>query len=58
MSERMIFAGRICYSFEEFNASDLKTVNGIAATGEIKAAWFKDSEGNILSNFILVRSSI
>jgi len=26
----------------------LKTENGIATTGGEKAAWFKDSEGNIL----------
>src|SRR5947209_376448 len=29
--------------FEEYPA----TVNSIAATGPIKAAWFKDSEGNL-----------
>jgi predicted enzyme related to lactoylglutathione lyase len=37
--------------FEEYNmpAMGLKTDNGIATMGDIKAAWFKDSEGNILS---------
>jgi hypothetical protein len=35
--------------FEEYNAPGLKTVNGIATTGKNKAAWFKDSEGNILA---------
>lgn len=34
--------------FEEYNYPDLKTVNGIAAIGSNYAAWFKDSEGNIL----------
>ena len=43
--------------FEEYDASGLKTINGIAevtgnypssrAVGE-KAAWFRDSEGNLL----------
>ena len=27
----------------------LKTVNGIATSGDIKTAWFKDSEGNIVA---------
>ena len=36
-------------SFEEYDTPDLKTVNGIATIGEIKAAWFKDTEGNILA---------
>ena len=34
--------------FEEYDYPNLKTVNGIATTGPGKAAWFKDSEGNIL----------
>ncbi len=36
--------------FEEYNipAMGLKTVNGIAKMGDMKAAWFKDTEGNIL----------
>jgi len=43
--------------FEEYDLSELKTVNGIAeirgnypskGTGE-KGAWFRDSEGNLLS---------
>lgn len=36
-------------SFEEYDTPDLKTVNGVATIGEIKAAWFKDTEGNILA---------
>ena len=34
--------------FEEYNFPGLKTVNGIATAGGSKAAWFKDTEGNIL----------
>jgi catechol 2,3-dioxygenase-like lactoylglutathione lyase family enzyme len=34
--------------FEEYNLPSLKTVNGIATTPAGRAAWFKDSEGNIL----------
>jgi catechol 2,3-dioxygenase-like lactoylglutathione lyase family enzyme len=34
--------------FEEYNSPDLKTINSVATTGPIKAAWFKDSEGNLL----------
>jgi predicted enzyme related to lactoylglutathione lyase len=40
-------------TFEEYDFPGLKTVNGIATLetgrGTTKAAWFKDSEGNILS---------
>ncbi len=37
--------------FEEYDlpAMGIKTVNGIAKMGEYTAAWFKDSEGNILA---------
>ena len=37
--------------FEEYNmpAMGIKTVNGIATMDGMKAAWFKDTEGNILS---------
>lgn len=35
--------------FEEYDTPDLKTVNSIARFGEMKGAWFRDSEGNILS---------
>jgi catechol-2,3-dioxygenase len=34
--------------FEEYDFPGLKTVNGIAVLGSEKAAWFKDSEGNII----------
>jgi catechol 2,3-dioxygenase-like lactoylglutathione lyase family enzyme len=35
--------------FEDYDLPGLKTVNGIAELGEIRGAWFKDPEGNILS---------
>lgn len=35
--------------FEEYDMPGIKTVNGIASAGGTKAAWFKDSEGNILA---------
>jgi predicted enzyme related to lactoylglutathione lyase len=36
--------------FEEYDFPGLKTVNGVATMGKgFKAAWFKDSEGNILA---------
>lgn len=35
--------------FEEYDLPGLKTVEGIATIGPTKSAWFKDSEGNILS---------
>jgi hypothetical protein len=34
--------------FEEYDMPGLKTVNSIAAVGPGRAAWFKDSEGNLL----------
>jgi catechol 2,3-dioxygenase-like lactoylglutathione lyase family enzyme len=34
--------------FEEYDYPNLKTVNGVAQIGTDKAAWFKDSEGNLL----------
>ena len=35
--------------FEEYNMPGLKTVNGLATMEQFKAAWFKDTEGNILA---------
>ncbi len=35
--------------FEEYDFPGLKTQNGVGMIGMHKAAWFKDSEGNILS---------
>jgi len=40
--------------FDEYDTPRLKTKDGIATGGGNKAAWFKDSEGNILA---LVQSS-
>ncbi len=34
--------------FEDYDLPDLKTDNHIATMGNERAAWFKDSEGNIL----------
>jgi predicted enzyme related to lactoylglutathione lyase len=35
--------------FEEYDMPDLKTVDSIAQLDNWKTAWFKDTEGNILS---------
>ena len=35
--------------FEEYDQTGLRTVDGIARTPVGKAAWFKDSEGNVLT---------
>ena len=37
--------------FEDIDLPDmgLKTENGVATMGEMKGAWFKDTEGNILA---------
>jgi len=34
--------------FDDYDFPDLKTVNHIATQGDLKAAWFKDPEGNYL----------
>lgn len=34
--------------FEDIDSPGIKTVDGIASMGTLKAAWFKDTEGNIL----------
>jgi catechol 2,3-dioxygenase-like lactoylglutathione lyase family enzyme len=36
-------------SFEEYDQPGLKTVNGVMEAAGMRGAWFKDSEGNILS---------
>jgi catechol 2,3-dioxygenase-like lactoylglutathione lyase family enzyme len=36
-------------TFEEYDFPGLKTVNGIATTGDLKTGWFRDSEGNVLA---------
>jgi catechol 2,3-dioxygenase-like lactoylglutathione lyase family enzyme len=34
--------------FQDFDSGDLKTENHVATMGNEKAAWFADSEGNVL----------
>jgi predicted enzyme related to lactoylglutathione lyase len=36
-------------TFEEYDGPGMKTENGIAVGGGAMAAWFKDSEGNIMA---------
>ncbi len=35
-------------TFEDYDTSELRTVNHICSLGSEKAAWFKDTEGNYL----------
>ena len=35
--------------FEEYDLPDLKTVDGIGAIGDLRAAWARDPDGNILA---------
>ena len=35
--------------FEEYDTPSLKTIKSVASAGPTKAAWFKDSEGNLLA---------
>jgi catechol 2,3-dioxygenase-like lactoylglutathione lyase family enzyme len=41
--------------FEQYDTPSFKTVNGIATIGAGRAAWFKDSEGNLLALFQTIR---
>jgi catechol 2,3-dioxygenase-like lactoylglutathione lyase family enzyme len=36
-------------TFEEYDLPDLKTMGGIASVGDVRAAWCKDPDGNILA---------
>jgi catechol 2,3-dioxygenase-like lactoylglutathione lyase family enzyme len=36
-------------SFEEYDLPDVKTENGIATMGDVRAAWLRDPDGNILA---------
>jgi catechol 2,3-dioxygenase-like lactoylglutathione lyase family enzyme len=38
-------------TFEEYDMPDFTSVNGIVETEGERAAWFKDSEGNLISLF-------
>jgi catechol 2,3-dioxygenase-like lactoylglutathione lyase family enzyme len=40
--------GRRGVQFEDYDLPGLKTVNSVCVLGAEKAAWFKDTEGNIL----------
>ena len=35
-------------TFEQYDYPNLKTVDGVADLGYARAAWFKDSEGNLI----------
>lgn len=35
--------------FEDYDMAGMKTVNHVFEDGGAKAAWFKDSEGNIMA---------
>jgi catechol 2,3-dioxygenase-like lactoylglutathione lyase family enzyme len=35
--------------FEDYDLPDLKTEDGIASVGDVRAAWFKDPDGNVLA---------
>ncbi|MFF1876967.1 VOC family protein [Leifsonia sp. NPDC058230] len=35
-------------TFEDYDNPGLKTQNGVATMGDVKAAWFRDTEGNFL----------
>lgn len=35
--------------FEDYDLPSLKTENGVATMGKLKAAWFKDPDGNLLA---------
>src|SRR3981081_3583191 len=41
--------------FEDYDMPGLETKDGIATAGGAKAAWFKDTEGNILAGVQSVR---
>jgi catechol 2,3-dioxygenase-like lactoylglutathione lyase family enzyme len=36
-------------AFEEYDLPDLKTENGIVTIGDLRAAWAKDPDGNIIA---------
>ncbi len=35
--------------FEEYDLPDLKTVDGIASIGDVRGAWCKDPDGNMIA---------
>ncbi len=36
-------------AFEDYDMPDLKTENGIASIGDLRAAWARDPDGNIIA---------
>ncbi|MHB8867837.1 MAG: VOC family protein [Thermoleophilia bacterium] len=44
-------------AFEDYDLPNLRTENGIYAEDGMRAAWFKDTEGNILSLTEMVQQS-
>lgn len=38
-------------AFEKYDAGSIKTINGVATIGNLKSAWFKDPDGNIIAVF-------
>jgi hypothetical protein len=44
--------------FEEYDYPTMKTVDGIFDSGDLKAAWFKDSEGNMIGIMQPVEGSV
>ena len=44
--------------FEEYDYPTMKTVDGIFDAGDLKAAWFKDSEGNMIGLMQPVEGSV
>ena len=44
--------------FEEYAFPAMKTVDGIFDAGDLKAAWFKDSEGNMIGVMEPVEGSV
>jgi catechol 2,3-dioxygenase-like lactoylglutathione lyase family enzyme len=48
--EAVVAAGRERgVTFEEYDLPDLKTEGGIASVGDLRAAWCKDPDGNIIA---------
>jgi predicted enzyme related to lactoylglutathione lyase len=44
--------------FEEYDYPTMKTVDGVFDAGDLKAAWFKDSEGNMIGLMQPVEGSV
>ena len=49
LDAEMLALQRKGIKFEEYNLPGLKTDHGVATIDGMKGAWFKDTEGNILS---------